>query len=43
VIAIEEHLYFPPGQALLVVQTKLEFLATSNGSGHYYQQFLRAQ
>jgi hypothetical protein len=28
---IKEHLHLPSSQALLVVQTKLEFLETSNG------------
>ena len=32
---IREHLYLPPGQALLIIQTKLEFPATSDGPGHY--------
>ena len=35
VTTIGEHLHFPPGQALLVVQTKLKFPATSDGPGHY--------
>ena len=34
VIAIEECLHLPSGQALLIVQTKLEFLATFDCPGH---------
>ena len=34
VATIGEHLHLPPDQALLVVQTKLEFLVTSDGLGH---------
>jgi hypothetical protein len=34
VTAIGEHLNLPPSQALLVVQTKLEFLVTSDSLGH---------
>ena len=33
-IAIEEHLHLPLGQALLVVQTMLEFSVTSDSPGH---------
>ena len=32
---IGEHLHLPPGQALLVVQAKLEFLETSDGLGNH--------
>ena len=28
---VGEHLHLPPGQALLIVQTKLKFLETSDG------------
>ena len=40
---IREHLHLPPGQALLGVQTKLEFLETFDGPGNYSQQLLRSQ
>ena len=33
-IAIEEHLHLPLGQAQLIVQTKLEFSLTSDGLDH---------
>ena len=34
VTAIGEHLHLPLGQALLVVQTMLEFSVTSDSPGH---------
>ena len=37
VTVVEEHLHLPPGQALLVVYTKLEFPMTSDGPGHCSQ------
>ena len=40
---IGEHLHLPPDQALLIVQTKLEFLETSDGLGHRSRQLLCAQ
>ena len=43
VTVIGEHLHLPPGQALLIVQRKLEFPVTSDGLGHCSLQFLRAQ
>ena len=35
VAIIKEHVHLPLGQALLNVQTKLEFSMTSDGLGHY--------
>ena len=43
VATIGEHLHLPPGQALLVVQTKVEFLETSDGLGNHSQQLLCSQ
>ena len=42
VATIRENLHLPPGQALLIVQTKLKFSATFDGQGHCCRQFLRA-
>jgi len=43
VTTIGEHFHLPLGQALLIIQTKLEFPTTSGGLGHCSRQFLRAQ
>ena len=40
---VREHVHLPLGQALLVVQVKLEFPKTSDGLGNHSQQLLRAQ
>ena len=37
VAPVGEHLHLPPGQVLLIVQTKLEFLVTSDGPGYCSQ------
>jgi len=39
VTAIKEHLHLPPSQALLVVETMLEFSATSDGPSHAVGSF----
>ena len=40
---VGEHFHLPPGQALLIVQTKLEFPETSDGPGNHSRQLLRSQ
>ena len=40
---VGEHLHLPPNQALLIVQTKLEFLETSDSLGNRSRQLLCSQ
>jgi hypothetical protein len=40
---VREHLHLPPSQALLVVQTKLEFPKTFDDPSNRIQEFLRSQ